>query len=284
MSDSIISPQRVLKHLTDPEWIIFDARFSLADPTLGETAYLAGHIPGAIYAHLDRDLSRPVEPGITGRHPLPHKSDWEKTLRQWGTRQSSQIVIYDDQIGSIASRLWWMLKWSGISGVAVMDGGWVAWQETGYPVDALIPVRHPSEYEPDYREEWIVSADDVNKWRQDPQHVVVDSREAVRYRGESEPIDPVAGHIPGAVNFPFADNVSKSKHWKSPHLLRDRFKSLPPDVSAENIAFYCGSGVTACHNILAYHQAGLGMPALYTGSWSHWITDPDRPVATGEQP
>lgn len=284
MSDSILTAAALYHHLDKPDWRVFDTRFSLADPAAGEQAYLNGHIPGAIYAHLDRDLSQPVIPGVTGRHPLPDKKNWEETLNKWGLSKDMHLVVYDDQIGGIAARLWWMLRWSGFPKVMVLDGGWQSWVNGGFPVTKDIAKPGLSSYTPDYHDEWLIPAQKVDRWRQDPAFCVVDSREAIRYRGEQEPIDPVAGHVPGAVNLPFGENMGETKAWKSAHALKDRFAVIADKVPADHTVFYCGSGVTACHNILAYHQAGLGMPCLYAGSWSHWIADPSRPVALGENP
>lgn len=284
MSESILTAAALNQYLNQPDWRVFDARFSLADPMAGERAYQEGHIPGAIYAHLDRDLSQPIVPGVTGRHPLPEKKHWEETLKKWGLHRDLTLIVYDDQIGGIAARLWWMLRWSGFSKVMVLDGGWQAWVANGYPINQDIPIPGSSAFIPEYHDDWLVPVEGVERWRQDPAFCVVDSREAIRYRGEQEPIDPVAGHIPGAVNLPFGENMTSTKAWKSVTELHDRFSLIANQASADRTVFYCGSGVTACHNILAYHQAGLGMPRLYAGSWSHWITDAKRPVALGENP
>lgn len=266
-----------LQALASPPTIIIDCRFSLADTEEGRRAYQSGHIPGAQYAHLDEDLSGPIVPGQTGRHPLPSVEEAATLFGSWGIEAGVQVVVYDDKKGAIASRLWWMLRWLGHDQVAVLEGGWSAWLAAGGAVSTEITDPAATVFVPQERSHWIIDAGQVDQIRQDEHHQVIDSRAAARYRGEVEPIDPVAGHIPGARNLPFPDNWQPDGHLKPAAELRERFAGL----SAATTVFYCGSGVTACHNLLAFAHAGLGDARLYPGSWSEWITDQNREVATG---
>ncbi len=254
---------------------VFDVRFDLIDTEWGRNAYQQAHIPGAIYLHLDSDLSSDIIPGVTGRHPLPEKQNLEQLLRSVGLRQQDRVVIYDQGHGGIAARLWWLLKWAGHDDVSVLNGGWSAWQEAGMNVESAVPSFGQSDYQAAFRDELTVSRDTVGV--SDLSFTLVDSRDSQRYHGVIEPIDPIAGHIPGAINLPFKENLDESGMWKSPQQLRTRFEEL----SAEPV-FYCGSGVTACHNILAYSLAGLGEARLYPGSWSEWITDPEAPIVVSQ--
>ncbi len=258
--------------------MIFDCRFTLAEPAAGRRAYEKAHIPGAYFAEMDRDLSTPHIPGKTGRHPLPAKADWIAKVKSWGIHPGLQVVLYDDNGGASAARLWWMLQWIGHEKVAVLDGGWQAWTAAGMPVTDAVPApRAPSTF--DYASApsaaTLISAQEVNGSAQ----LLLDARDPPRFRGEVEPIDPVAGHIPGAVCSPFGANLSAAGRFKSAEELRAKFA----DAAHSNrpVVCYCGSGITACHNILAMAIAGLPLPALYAGSWSEWIVDPARPVAKG---
>jgi thiosulfate/3-mercaptopyruvate sulfurtransferase len=246
---------------------IVDTRFSLADPEAGRRAYAAGHLPDAVYAHLDADLSGPIIPGETGRHPLPDPTELAARFGTWGIDDETQVVVYDDMGGAIAARLWWLLRWLGHDGVAVLDGGIQAWGATGGMLTKIVPDIIPLTFIPQVRTAMTVDADRVEAIRRDAEYRLIDSRAAPRYRGEEEPIDPVAGHIEGAENLPFAENLNDGK-MRPKSELQARFG----DTDAERTVFYCGSGVTACHNLLAYEHAGLGMAKLYPGSWSEWIT------------
>ncbi|MEM9931919.1 MAG: sulfurtransferase [Bacteroidota bacterium] len=271
MSYTTIITVKELQNLSSDQVVIFDCRHSLADTEAGRNAYLAGHIPGARFAHLDEDLSGDILPGITGRHPLPHPAVFGTWLGKQGVSNDHQVVVYDDKGGAIAARLWWMLCWVGHRKVAVLEGGWPTWEKTGQ-ISTTLPGISPHEFTVDLHDEMIAEVEDV----QTSTGRIIDARAAARFRGEVEPIDPVAGHIPNADNLPFADNLLADGRFKSKEELRKRFAAA---TSVETpLIVYCGSGVTACHNLLAMEIAGLQGGRLYPGSWSHWITDPERPV------
>ncbi len=274
MFNTIISAAELSDHLTDANWRVIDCRHDLSDVEAGRRAHAGGHIPGALFAHLDEDLSGPIIPGITGRHPLPNVNAMEQQFSKWGIVFDT-LVVYDDKRGAIASRLWWMLRYLGHNSVAVLDGGLAAWQAQGGTLSTAITRPAPSNFQAEVQAAWVHDAEAVLQSQQDVTQTIVDSRAANRYRGEVEPIDPVAGHIPGAISMPFAENWQPDGLLKSAEALRERFANLP---AAEQVTFYCGSGVTACHNLLAYAHAGLGDARLYPGSWSDWITDAERGV------
>ncbi len=281
MHQTLISAERLKENLENPDWAVVDCRFWLAEPERGERDYRRAHIPGAVYAHLDRHLSAPVIAGQTGRHPLPEAATFARTLSGWGIGAGVQVVAYDDSGGGIAARLWWMLRWLGHNAVAVLDGGWTAWQGRGYPVRGGEERRSPRPFTPRPRPELLASAAEVERLRTDPAFRLLDARNADRYRGENETIDPVAGHIPGAISAPYAENLTAEGYFRPAAELRARFSPLLGDTPPARTVVYCGSGVTAAHNLLAMLHAGLGEARLYAGSWSEWITDPRRPVATG---
>ncbi len=277
MWSTIISATDAYKHLTDSNFVFIDCRFSLADTEAGRLAYGQSHIPGSYYAHLDLDLSGTIVPGKTGRHPLPDVSSLVSRLRSWGVNNESQVVIYDDASGGVASRLWWMLRWLGSSNAAVLDGGWAEWTRKGYPTSDQTPDPGDGSFVAFANEVFTIDASLVDEIRKDKDWVLVDSRATERYSGDFEPIDPIAGHIDGAINHPFAHNVNEDGTWKSSAELHKQFEeNLAEGIPANQVVFYCGSGVTACHNILAFQHAGLGQALLYPGSWSEWITDQDR--------
>lgn len=258
--------------------VIIDCRADLLDKSLGRRSYQAGHIPGAQFADLETELASP--PGQGGRHPLPARTALLDNLRRWGVNNDSLVVCYDATSGAFAARLWWLCRWLGHDRVSVLDGGLAAWSAAGQPLSAAIPepaLGNITESEPLTR---VCPVEQVL----DPGHQLIDARDEVRFRGESEPIDPVAGHIPGAICAPFTGNLSAdpatSAHFKSSAALAMRFGELGIDP-ATDLVCYCGSGVTAAHNILALLIAGYPEPALYAGSWSEWITDANRPVETG---
>ncbi|MCB0631654.1 MAG: sulfurtransferase [Saprospiraceae bacterium] len=280
MYTTLISAKALQEHLSDKNCLIVDCRFDLNDTSAGRRAYEEAHIPGAVYVHLDDDLSGTIIPGVTGRHPLPSIEKLTELFSLWGIDDNVQVIAYDDKGGGIASRLWWMLRWLGHQAVAVLDGGWPAWVAASYPVSNLPASLRPRMFTARPQADLQVDADIVDKIRTDPNFTVVDSRAAERYRGEVEPIDPVAGHIPGAINLPFPENL-KSGTFLDAAQLKERFEKALAGKAPEQIVFYCGSGVTACHNILAYAHAGLGNAVLYPGSWSEWITDEKRDIARG---
>jgi thiosulfate/3-mercaptopyruvate sulfurtransferase len=278
MYTTLISPKILFERLPDPDLILVDCRFSLADPDLGSREYDQSHIPGAIYAHLNQTLSAKVVPGKTGRHPVPSPAAVAELFSNWGITAGKQVVVYDHDSGAIASRLWWMLNWLGHEAVAVLEGGWNAWMKAEYPQSREVPLPNKANFIPAERPELLRSAEFVENQLDNQAFCIVDCRAPERFRGEVEPIDPVAGHIPGAINLPFADNTDEAGKWRSPEEIKARFKKALGDIPASQTIFYCGSGVTACHNILAMRYAGLGDGVLFGGSWSGWITDPDRPV------
>jgi thiosulfate/3-mercaptopyruvate sulfurtransferase len=279
---TLISTTDLAAHLKDPDWVIVDCRFSLANPERGRRDYLHAHIPGAIYAHLDEDLSGAVIPGKTGRHPLPDIEKAAIVFSTMGIGQDTQVVSYDDAGGALAAvRLWWMLRWLGHEDAAVLDGGWQAWQAGGYPVQGGSESKTRRAFIPRPRPEMMATTEEIIGMLEDERTCIVDARTADRFRGENEVIDPVAGHIPGAVNLPYPENLTEEGIFRSPEELREKYQVLG-DIPPERAIFYCGSGVTSIHNILAMVHAGLKEPRLYAGSWSEWIADPSRPVSTGE--
>lgn len=279
---TLISASELANHITDPDWAIVDCRFSLDDTERGRRDYLNAHIPGAIYAHLNGDLSGQIIPGMTGRHPLPSHEAFTQTLSNWGIDAGVQVVAYDDKGGAMAAaRLWWMLRWFGHDAVAVLDGGWQHWESKAYPMSSGVDTRKPGIFIPRVRNNLLFSSADVLKILHNPNFRLLDSRSADRYRGENETIDPIAGHIPGALSAPFANNLDSSGLFISREDLNARFQGLLGDVSPDHAIFYCGSGVTAAHNLLAFVHAGLGDARLYAGSWSEWIANPDHPISKG---
>jgi thiosulfate/3-mercaptopyruvate sulfurtransferase len=279
LAEALVPADQLAGHVGDPRWVIVDCRFRLLDPGFGREAYTQAHLPGAVYADLNRDLSGPVIAGRTGRHPLPDVASLARTLSAWGVDASVQVVAYDDSGGSMAARLWWLLRWLGHRAVAVLDGGWPAWVAAGLPVESEVPSRKPRPFEPQSRTELVADAEVVNRIRQDPGWRLLDARAAERFRGEHETIDPVAGHIPGAYSAPYAENLDAGGRFLPPEQLRRRYADLLGAVPADRCVCYCGSGVTAAHDVLAMFRAGLGEAKLYPGSWSEWILDPRRPVA-----
>ncbi len=275
---TILSAAELNKNLDNPDWAIMDCRFDFDKPELGYQEYLTGHIPGSLYINLDRDLSSKIIPGKTGRHPLPDKKVLADRLSSWGIDSSTQVVVHDNKNGALAARLWWMLRWLGHENVAVLDGGWPAWDIEKYPVETGEFTRETRVFSPAEHPQYIVDVNVIEEIRLDPDYLLVDSRAAERYWGINETIDPVAGHIPGAVTAPYAGNLDDQGFFLKAELLKERFENLLVGIPAEQVIFYCGSGVTACHNIVAMVEAGYEMPKLYPGSWSEWITDPSRPI------
>ena len=281
---TLISSAEVAAHLDDPTWAVIDCRFALTDATKGHRDYLAAHIPGAVYAHLDEDLSAPVIPGVTGRHPLPSVEVCAERFSAWGIDAQTQVVVYDDLSGMFAGRLWWMLRWLGHDAVAVLDGDWRLWQAEQRPVRAGAEARPPRTFIPRPRPHLLATVDELLQRRTDPNLRLFDVRTAERYRGENETIDPVAGHIPGAVSAPYTANLDADGRFLAPSELREHYEALLGDAPPGEAIFYCGSGVSAVHDLIALEVAGLGMGRLYVGSWSEWIADPARPLATGPMP
>ncbi len=278
---TLITSADLEPRLTAPEWVVVDCRFALDRSEHGRQEYERAHIPGAVYAHLNDDLSGPIVPGKTGRHPLPDVALAARTFGRLGIGNDSQVVAYDDAGGTFAARLWWMLRWLGHDRVAVLDGGWQHWRDEARPTHAGIEFRPEQLFLPRPRPELVVNAEEVGHAAHDPAYRVVDSRSRERYHGRHEPIDPVAGHIPGAVSAPLTDNLDASGRFLPAAQLADRFQAVLGDVPVDHAIFYCGSGVSAGQNLLALAHSGLGDGRLYVGSWSEWITDPERPIEQG---
>jgi thiosulfate/3-mercaptopyruvate sulfurtransferase len=276
---TVISGAELAARLTDRELVVVDCRASLQSPTAGGDLYRQGHVPGARFADLLNDLSGPIVRGRTGRHPLPSIAELVTRFRAWGIGRATQVVAYDDAGGAFAARLWWLLRWLGHDAAAVLDGGFPAWVAAGYPVTAEIPTPAPGDFEARPRPELLVSVEELGRGDAS-RGKVFDARAPERFRGDVEPIDPVAGHIPGALNLPFADNLSEGRLRPAAEL-RARFERALDGSAPEDAIVYCGSGVTACHDVLAFAHAGLPLPRLFAGSFSEWITDPSRPVAKG---
>ena len=282
MYTTLIEPSELATHIGDADWAVLDCRFELSRPDWGASAYSEGHIPNAIYAHLDRDLAGPVSPA-SGRHPLPALEAFVATLGGWGIDENVQVVAYDQNNGAHAARLWWLLRWVGHVQVAVLNGGYAAWQQSGLPVSKQPGVRQLRRFGVRPARTGVVSTVELQKLQAGGQlatgeRPLIDARSAERFAGRNETIDPVAGHIPGARNHPFMQNVDAQGRFLPAAALRSRWlETLRGQPAATAIAM-CGSGVTACHNLLALEVAGLPGAQLYAGSWSEWIRDAAHPV------
>jgi thiosulfate/3-mercaptopyruvate sulfurtransferase len=277
MFKTLIAPAQLAPKLADEGWVVIDCRFDLADPPKGEQLYLESHIPGARYAHLDRDLSG-EKTGANGRHPLPTPEQMRERFGAWGIAPGRQVVVYDADSGMHASRLWWMVRYMGHNAIALLDGGFARWTRERFPVRGGREEWRAATFIGAPREAWRLTADAVQQGLNDPSQVLVDARAAERYRGETEPLDKKAGHIPGARNFFFQHNLRDDKTFKSPDELRAAWTEALGQTPPGNVVMYCGSGVTACHNLLALEHAGLPGARIYPGSWSEWSSDPDRPT------
>jgi len=274
--ETLIEPDELAQLMEAGRPIVVDCRYHLADRDLGRRQYVEGHIPTAVYAHLDEDLSGPPRTDA-GRHPLPDPGTLSKTFGRLGIGADNQVVAYDDGSGVAASRMWWLLKFVGHDRVAVLNGGVSAWLAAGGTLRSGIETNDQASFRatPDWEKVVLLSAVPSAA-------LLVDSRAPERFRGEMEPIDPVAGHIPGAKNLYHADNYDAESRFLPPAVLSQRLNALLGDVSPKDAVFYCGSGVTACTNLLAMSYAGLGMGKLYAGSWSEWCSEPSNPVACGD--
>jgi thiosulfate/3-mercaptopyruvate sulfurtransferase len=266
-------------HFSQADWVIIDCRFSLANSEAGSYAYRHGHIPNARYAHLDNDLSATIT-DRTGRHPLPNFTALAKKLGAWGVSNHSQVVVYDDAGGAFAGRLWWLLRALGHDKVAVLDGGIKHWQQQGYSITTTLPRIKPASFRAYINDKLWLTAEQVENQLARRAITLIDARTPERYRGEQEPIDPVAGHIPYALNRAFQLNLNAQGLFLAPDQLRAQFKQLIANTAPEQVVHYCGSGVTACHNVLAMEHAGLSGSKLYAGSWSEWIRNKNRAVVT----
>ena len=272
----------------DSNLVLLDCRFDLGNPEAGRHAYLNGHIPGALFADLNRDLSSPIGPK-TGRHPLPEARALAAHVKAWQVHPGSQVVVYDELNGSFAARAWWLLRWIGHPAVAVLDGGFKAWLAAGGPVvtgEPITPLSSAMSRAADIRvdADAVVDADQVAALLRDPRRLLVDARAAERFAGSVEPIDSVAGHVAGAVNRPFSLNLGPDGHFLPAPQLHQQWQSQLGGRSPSDLVAMCGSGVTACHNLLSLEIAGLRGAKLYAGSWSEWIRDPTRPIARGAEP
>ncbi len=285
MSDLLIDAPTLVGKIPSPAWLVFDVRHDLADHAAGRRAYEQGHIPGALYLDHERQLSAP-QTGANGRHPLPERSGFAALMRSQGLTAQSQVVVYDGGNSMFAAHLWWMLRWLGHDKVLVLDGGWPAWVAAGGAVESGANMPAVTEAQAVQNKSYpaqaamaTVDARAVLANIDKPLFTVLDARAANRYRGEVEPMDPVAGHIPGALNRPNTLNLQEDGRFKSAAELRRDFDGLLQGRPARNIVHQCGSGITACHNLFAMELAGLPGSALYPGSWSEWCSDPARPVA-----
>jgi thiosulfate/3-mercaptopyruvate sulfurtransferase len=279
---TLISAAELAPHVADPDWLVADCRFELGKPESGERAYAAGHIPHAVYAHLDRDLAAAVT-ARTGRHPLPEPEKFAATLAAWGLTPTTQVVAYDADNSAYAARLWWLLRWVGHEAVAVLDGGFKAWTAAGLPTSTETPrpragtfVARPN------RDMWLDAGEVGERVRRDDWRLL-DARAPERFAGTVEPIDPVAGHVAGARNHPFASNLGSDARFLPVQELRRRFEQSQAGVADDHTIVMCGSGVTACNLLLAMEAAGKRGARLYAGSWSEWIREPSRPIKKGTE-
>lgn len=275
---TLISTSTLHQQLNHPDWIIIDCRFSLADTEAGAFSYRHGHLPNARYAHLDKDLSSAIN-DFTGRHPLPNFTLLAQKLGNWSITNNSQVVAYDDVGGAFAGRLWWLLRCMGHNNVAVLDGGINHWQKQGLPITTTLPVIKPATFRPYLNEAAWLNAIQIQNSLAQKAICLIDARTPERYRGEQEPIDPVAGHIPTALNRAFQLNLGNNGLFLPAEQLHEQFSRLIGSHAPEHVVHYCGSGVTACHNLLAMEHAGLIGSKLYAGSWSEWIRNKNRRVA-----
>jgi len=275
MYSTIIDVHELRDMIDNPQWIIVDCRYDLMDNSAGYRAYLESHIVNAVYVNLDNDLSGPA---VTdhGRHPMPPPERMNELFSSLGISHEHQVVAYDASSGSLAARLWWMLSYMGHSQVAVLDGGWQAWLDAGLQTESGERRNPRISFSGLPHRDRLVEIDQVLS-----SPLLVDAREPARYRGEQEPIDPVAGHIPGAINHFWRDNLDERGMFLTPHRLSRIYRDFYAGVQPQETVFYCGSGVTACHNILAAVHAGLPWPRLYAGSWSEWCRNGERPIETG---
>ncbi len=280
MFSNLIQPSELAPHLGDPLWAIVDCRFYLVEPGKGEAEYEMEHLPGAIYAHLDRDLAGPKS-GKNGRHPMPNVGTMAERFSSFGIDDRVQVVAYDTSQGQMAARLWWMLRYLGHDAAAVLDGSLQSWKAEGLPLASGRENRRPRSFIGHPRESLRIDIDALERER--TEHLLIDARAPERFRGEVEPFDPVKGRIPGARNHPTTSSLTPEGRFLPPEELRSRFLSVLGDRAVDSVVSYCGSGVTACHNLLAMDVAGLRGARLYPGSWSEWCADERRPIERGEK-
>ncbi len=278
---TLVDTESLNHHLHDPGWIVLDCRFTLTDTEAGRRDYEESHIPGTRYAHLDNDMAAPVTVD-SGRHPLPAVEVLAKKLGEWGIDNSKQVVVYDDAFGSMACRMWWLLRWFGHDNVALLDGVLPKWIREKRPLTRDRPDVTPATFIPHVRDALWVDANAAKAAADDIDKALIDARSEERFTGEVEPLDKVAGHVPGAISNPYDENLDIGGDLMSVDALQELYNDLLADVKPENVIHMCGSGVTACHNVLAMEVAGMKGSRLYAGSWSEWITDGARSIATGE--
>lgn len=278
---TLIDSETVLAGLDSEDLLIVDCRFDLGDPTAGRKAWVVGHLPGAHYAHLDHDLAAPIG-ATTGRHPLPESDVFVRFARGLGIGPETRVVCYDQGGGAIAGRLWWLLRHFGHASVAVLDGGFAAWEARSHPLDSNASEATAGSFHPHRVYAGVVDVETLQRELAVGACLLLDARSGERFRGDAEPIDAAAGHVPGAFSRPFTDNLDSTGRCKSEKQLREEFLALLGDRDPTRVIHMCGSGVTACHNLLAMEHAGLPGSRLYVGSWSEWIRDPARPIATGD--
>ena len=276
---TLVSTAELAAHLADPAWLVFDCRHDLAKPESGAQEYASAHIPGARFMHLDRDLSAPAT-GRNGRHPLPDPQAFARILAAAGVDANKQVVAYDAQTGVYAARLWWMLRWLGHENVAVLDGGYAKWTQEVRPVSSVVPQPAAAQFSGQPRAV-PVDADDLLASLGRPGRVLIDARSPDRFRGENETLDPIGGRIPGSINRFFRENLDRAGCFKPATELHQAFSALLGKLPPQAVVHSCGSGVSACHNLLAMEIAGLPGSRLYPGSWSEWCSNPARPIAKG---
>jgi len=277
---TLIDTNTLSEQISRDDLTLFDCRFDLGNVSWGETEYARAHLPGALYLHLDRDLSSPIT-ADSGRHPLPDPEPFAARLAALGVGPESQIVAYDQGNAAYAARLWWLARWIGLRNVAVLDGGIAAWRAAGLPLETAVRTPAPRALAVSLATNAWVSSETVDELRVRAGNLLIDARGAERFAGRNETLDPVAGHVPGARNRPFLDNLGADGRFLPAEQLRQRFGVLLGSVPPTGVVAMCGSGVTACHNLLALEHAGFHGARLYAGSWSEWIRDPRRPIATG---
>ncbi len=279
MHKTLITPSILASHLNDPSWVVIDCRFDLANPSKGEELYRAGHIPGARYAHLDRHLSG-EKTGNNGRHPLPETDAMVKSFGELGVAPHCQVIAYDGDNGMYAARLWWMLRWMGHDAAAVLDGGLTRWQQEGHKVRGGVEATATVTFRGSPRPGWRLTVDQVAAGLGNSDRLLIDARTNERYRGIGETLDKVGGHIPGAVSYFFGQSLAEDKSFKPANELKKQWVAALKGHDPKDVVMYCGSGVTACHNLLALEHAGIHGAKIFPGSWSEWSADPSRPIAT----
>jgi thiosulfate/3-mercaptopyruvate sulfurtransferase len=284
MSSTLVSVDELAAHLNDPNWVVFDCRHDLANTEYGAQAWAKAHIPGALFMHCDRDLSG-LHNGKNGRHPLPDMETFARRMGECGITPDTQVVAYDNEASAFAARLWWMLRWLGHDKVALLDGGLPGWKRAKQLLDTSVKTVAPTQFVPRPRPDMLVDTAFVEQHLRQPDMLLLDGRSEDRYAGQNERLDPVAGHIPGSLNRFYYDCLDDAAiYFKSADELHAEFTDLLGDRDPRSVVQVCGSGVTACVNVLGMEIAGMKGSKLYAGSWSEWCSDPSRPAATGDQP